>query len=142
MALSSADFKHGDTEFGIFYPTGHVLAVFADPADADRAVGALLAAGFATRDLVVATGAEVLAYSRQLRADPGLLSRFERLVADLFGGEATLADELVTLAERGHAFVAVHAPDGTATARAAEAARAHAPVVLRKFDALTFTDLQ
>ena len=142
MALRSADFKHGDTEFGVFYPTGYVLAVFTDATAADSAVAALLAAGFTRRDLVVATGAEVLVYSRELRADPGLLSRFERFVADLFGGEATLADELVTLAERGHAFVAIHAPDGAATTRATEAVRAFAPVLLRKFDALTFTDLQ
>jgi hypothetical protein len=142
MTLRAADFKHGDTEFGIFYPTGYVLAVFPDAAQADRAVAALRARGFTTGDLVVATGAEVLAYSREMRADPGLVSRFERFLADLFGGEATLADELVTLAERGHAFVAIHAPDEAATTRAAEAVRALAPVVLRKFDALTFTDLR
>ena len=38
MTLSAADFKHGDSEFGIFYPTGYVLSVFPDVADADRAV--------------------------------------------------------------------------------------------------------
>jgi hypothetical protein len=141
MTLSSADFRHGDTEFGIFYPTGYVLAVFPDASRADHAVAALRAAGFTTGDLVVATGAEVLAYSRELRADPGLVSRFERFVADLFGGEASLADELVTLAGRGHAFVAVHTPDDVATRRVGDAVRPLAPVVLRKFDVLTFTDL-
>jgi hypothetical protein len=142
MAVHAADFKGGDTQFGIFYPTGYVLSVFPDVAHADRAVAALLATGFTTDDLVVATGAEVLVYSGELRADPGLFSRFERFVADLFGGEATLADELVGLAERGHAFVAIHAPDDAATTRAAEAVRAFAPVVLRKFDRLTYTDLR
>ena len=141
MALRTADFKHGDTEFGIFYPTGYVLAVFSDETGADRAVAALRAAGFATDDLVVATGADVLAYSRELRADPGLVSRFERLVARLFGEEASLADNLVALAEGGHAFVAIHTPDAAATTRAGDAVRPLAPVVLRKFDALTFTDL-
>jgi hypothetical protein len=142
MVLRAADFKHGDTEFGIFYPKGYVLAVFPDAARADRAVAALRASGFMTDDLVVATAAEVLAYALEMRADPGLISRFERFVTDLFGGEATLADELVTLAERGHGFVAVHAHDEAATTRAADAVREHSPVVLRKFDALTFTDLR
>jgi hypothetical protein len=142
MALKSADFKHGDTEFGIFYPTGYVLSVFPDAAHGDRVVAALLAAGFRTDELVVATGADVLAYARELRAHPGLFSRFERFVASLYGGEATLAEELVGLAERGHTFVAVHAPGDAATARVTEAVRAFAPVVLRKFDSLTYTDLR
>ena len=142
MAVHAADFKGGDTRFGIFYPTGYVLSVFPDVAHADRAVAALLAAGFTTHDLVVATGAEVLVYSGELRADPGLFSRFERFVAGLYGDEASLADELVRLAERGHTFVAIHAPDDAATTGAAEAVHAFAPVVLRKFDPLTFTDLR
>jgi hypothetical protein len=140
MAVHAADFKGGDTEFGIFYPTGYVLSVFPDVAHADRAVAALLAAGFATPDLVVATGAEVLVYAGELRSNPGLFSRFERFAAGLYGGEATLAEELVGLAERGHAFVAIHAPDDTATTRAAEAVHAFAPVVLRKYDRLSYTD--
>ena len=142
MTLHSADFKHGDTEFGIFYPTGYVLSVFPDAAHADRAVAALLAAGFATDDLVVATGADVLAYSRELRGNLGLFSRFERFVAGFYGDEAALADELVGLAERGHTFVAVHAPDDAAATRVREVVRAFAPVVLRKFDSLTYTDLR
>lgn len=124
------------------YPTGYVLSVFPDVAHADRAVAALLAAGFAPDDLVVATGAEVLVYSGELRADPGLCTRFERFVARIFGDEASLADELVGLAELGHTFVAIHAPDEAATRRAAEAVHAFAPVVLRKFDPLTFTELR
>ena len=142
MAVHAADFKGGDTSFGIFYPTGYVLSVFPDKGQADRAVTALVAAGFANDDLVVATGAEVLVYSGELRGDLGLFSRFERFVAGLFGDEATLADELVGLAERGHAFVAIHAPDDAATKRAAEAVREFEPVVLRKFDPMTYTDLQ
>jgi len=141
MAVHAADFKGGDTKFGIFYPTGYVLSVFPDVAHGDRAVDALRAAGFAAHDLVVATGPEVLVYSGELRADPGLFSRFERFVAGLYGGEATLADELVSLAEQGHTFVATYAPDDAATTRAAQAVHPLAPVVLRKFDSLTFTDL-
>lgn len=49
MALGSADFKQEATEVGIFYPTGYVLAVFADAAQTDRAAAALLAAGGDTR---------------------------------------------------------------------------------------------
>ena len=136
MAVHAADFKGGDTEFGIFYPTGYVLSVFPDAAHADRAVAALRAAGFATDDLVIATGAEVLVYS----GAEALSATVRALVAGLVADEATLADELVGLAERGHTFVAIHAPDDAATTRAVEAVHALAPVVLRKFDRQTYTD--
>jgi hypothetical protein len=141
MALTSANFKHGDTEFGIFYPTGYVLSVFPDSERADRAIAALRDAGFRGDDLVVASGTDVLAYSREMRANRGLFSRFEHFVAALYGDEAELADELVGLAERGHTFVAILAPDDGATTRVSAAVRAFAPVVLRKYDSLSYTDL-
>ena len=142
MTLSAADFKHGDSEFGIFYPTGYVLSVFADSDRAAQAVSALRAAGFETDDLVVASGTDVLEYSRQMRANRGLFSRFEHFVSGLYGDEATLADELVQLAERGHTFVAIHAPDGAATARVSEVVSPFVPVVFRKFDSLSYTDFR
>ena len=142
MTLSSADFKHGDAEFGIFYPTGYVLSVFPEAAQADSAVAALRDAGFRTDELVVASGPEVLEYSRELRADRGLYSRFRHFVSSLYGDEAPLADELVQLAERGHRFVAIYAPDSATTTRVFEAVRPFAPVVLRKFDSLSYTDFR
>ena len=140
MTLSSADFKHGDAEFGIFYPTGYVLSVFPEAAQADRAVAALRDAGFMTDELVVANGTEVLAYAREMRANRGLFSRFQHFVSSLYGDEAPLAEEIVRLAERDHAFVAIHAPDSVATTRVSETVRPFAPVVLRKFDSLSYTD--
>lgn len=142
MTLSSADFKHGDAEFGIFYPTGYVLSVFPDAADADGAIAALLQAGFKTDDLVLASATEVLEYSREMRANRGLFSRFERLVSSVYGDEGSLADELVGLAERGYTFLAIHAPDGAAATRVSEAVHRFAPVVLRKFDSLSYTDFE
>ena len=142
MKLTSADFKDGDTEFGIFYPTGYVLSVFPDAAHADRAIAALRDAGFMDDDLVIASGTDVLAYSRELRGDPGLRVRFERFVSRLYGDEAEAADDLVRLAGDGHTFVAIHAPDDGATARVSAAVQTLSPVVLRKYDALSYTDLE
>jgi hypothetical protein len=142
MRLSAADFKHGDNEFGIFYPTGYVLSVFADSANADQAVSALRAAGFETDDLVIAKADEVLEYSREMRANRGLFSRFEHFISGLYADEGSLADELVGLAEQGHTFVAVHAPDDAATARVSDALRPFEMVVSRKFDPLSYTDFR
>jgi hypothetical protein len=142
MSPTADFFKRGETSFGIFYPTGYALSVFRDDAGADQAAAVLRNAGFPTTDVLVASGAEVLAHSRELRAAPGLLTRFERFVADLYGGEASLADELLGLAEGGHAFVAAYAPHAVATSRAAEAVRSFGPVMHRKFDPFTYTDLR
>jgi len=140
MALTSASFRHGDTEFGIFYPTGYVLSVYSDAVRADGAIAALRAAGFMADDLVVASGADVLAYSREMRANRGLFSRFEHFVAGLYGDEAELADEREERPRVVHTFVAVHAPTEAATTRVSEAVHPFAPVVLRKFDSLSYTD--
>ena len=83
----------------------------------------------------------MLEYSREMRADRGLFSRFEHFVANFYGDEASLADELVRLAERGHTFVAIHAPDDAVTTEVSETVRPFTPVVLRKFDALSYTDV-
>jgi hypothetical protein len=141
MKFHSASFKGGATSFGIFYPTGYVLSVFRRPADADLAVAALRAAGFADDDVVVSSGAEVVEYSHELRADSRLRIRFERFVSQRYGDEAIEEDDLVELAEEGSAFIATYCPDDAATSRAAETARAFAPLVHRKFDGLTHTDL-
>lgn len=141
MNFHSAAFKSGGTSFGIFYPTGYVLSVFRSPADAERAVAALHAAGFTDDDMVVASGPEVVEYSHELRGDSRLLVRIERFVSHRYGDESIEEDDLVELAEEGSAFIATYCPDNAATRRAAETARAFAPLVHRKFDGLTHRDL-
>lgn len=141
MKFHSAAFKSGATSFGIFYPTGYVLSVFRRFDDAERVVAALRDAGFSDDDMVVASGPELVEYSQMLRDDPRLLIRIERFVSHRYGDESIEEDDLVELAEEGSAFVATYCPDSAATHRAAEAARAFAPLVHRKFDGLTHTDL-
>jgi hypothetical protein len=141
MKFHSASFKGGATCFGVFYPTGYVLSVFQSPADAEQAVVALHAAGFADDDMLVASGAELVEYSHELRGDSRLFVRLERFLSQHYGDESGEEDDLVELAEQGSAFIAIYAPDDIATTRAAETARAFAPVVHRKFDGLTHTDL-
>jgi hypothetical protein len=141
MKFRSTAFKGGATSFGIFFPTGYALAVFQRPADAERAVAALRAAGFADDDVVLSSGPEVLEYSHELRGDSRLLIRIERFVSHRYGDESIEEDDLVELAEQGSTFIVTYCPDNAATRRAAETARAFAPLVHRKFDGLTHTDL-
>jgi hypothetical protein len=142
MTLNSKSFKGGEASFGIFYPTGYVLSVFQDGAQADEAVAALGRAGFTSDDIVPGSGSDMLALSQELRAMHGLLIAFERFLSQRLGDEANAEDELVVLAGAGNAFLAVYAPDDAATARVVNCTRGLEPVVLRKFDRLTYTDLR
>jgi hypothetical protein len=142
MTLSSKSFKAGESSFGIFYPTGYVLSVFQDGAQADEAVAALARAGFSSDDIVPGSGSDMLALSQELHAMHGLLIAFERFLSQRLGDESNAEDELVVLAGAGSAFLAVYAPDDAATARVVDATKTLDPVVLRKFDRLTYTDLR
>jgi hypothetical protein len=141
MTLNSKSFKGGQASFGIFYPKGYVLSVFENDAAAYEAAEALRRAGFTGDDLVPASGTDVLEFSHELRALHGLLIAFERFLSERLGDEANAANEIVDLADAGNAFLAVYAPDAAATARVAECTRAFQPVVMRKFDRFTYTDL-
>jgi hypothetical protein len=142
MTLNSKSFKGGQASFGIFYPTGYVLSVFQNGADADEAAEALGRAGFTPDDMVSASGTDMLELSNELRAVHGLLIAFERFLSEHLGDEANAANELVDLADAGDTFLAVYAPNDAATARVADCTRAFEPVVMRKFDRFTFTDLR
>ena len=142
MTLNGKSFKGGDTSFGIFYPTGYVLTVFRNGLDADRAVAELSRAGFTSDDMVPASGPDVLEFARELQAFHGRFNALERFISERLGDEAYAASEIVALADAGSSFVAVYAPDDATAIRVAATARAFEPVVIRKFDRFTFTDLR
>jgi hypothetical protein len=141
MTLNSKSFKGGQASFGIFYPTGYVLSVFENGVNADGAAVALGHAGFTPDDMVPASGTDMLAFAHELRAVHGFIIACERFLSEHLGDEANAANELVDLADAGNAFLAVYAPDPVATARVADCTRAFEPLVMRKFDRFTFTDL-
>jgi hypothetical protein len=142
MILNSKSFKGGQASFGIFYPTGYVLSVFQNGGDAAEAAAALGRAGFTPGDMVSASGTDMLAFAHELRAVHGLFNAFERFLSEHLGDEANAANEIVDLADAGNTFLAVYAPGDAATARAASATREYEPLVMRKFDRFTFTDLR
>jgi hypothetical protein len=142
VTLNAKSFKSGESSFGIFYPTGYVLSVFQTDLNAQRAAAALSRAGFTAEDLVSASAMEVLELAHELRAVHGRFVAFERFLSERLGDEANAANEIVELADAGNSFLAVYAPDGATTARAADCTREFRPVVMRKFDRFTFTDLR
>ena len=92
---------------GKFYPTHCLMAVFPNPADAERALHKLVNAGFAPSDVITADGKAVLEFDR----DETDLARFiMRAISRFFATEQVFADHDLEDARHGAGFLAVRCP--------------------------------
>ena len=130
-----------DTSFGVFFPKDYVLAVFADTGAAERAAAALEVAGFADGDVLVVGSDEVMGWHGRFTADTGLVGRFKEFVARHFPGTGRKLDDVIDHARVGHTFLLAYAPDAASTERATSAIRPAHPALLRKYNAVTISDL-
>ena len=98
------------TAYGVFKPVGHVLASFPTERDARSAVDALEQAGFA--DVAFYPAEEVRERAERDIANAGVLASI--------GQELNLIKQQRALAEEGHPFVSVRAPEDESARRAAD----------------------
>lgn len=110
MSRLAEFFRDADTSVGVFHPKHCLVAVFPDIEEANRAVSALIGAGYAAEDVTSASGAEVLAYAEEHQSKSGLWGLFMTGVSRTIGTEAEYADQDMDAARNGAAFVAVHCP--------------------------------
>jgi hypothetical protein len=110
MSRLSTFFKDGDVEFGVFYPTHYLLAIFPNLADADRAKEELNRAGRVDEDVISVSGQEVVRFAEDHLLKDGLWGALMTQLSRMFGTEASYADHDLAAAKRGAAFVAVHCP--------------------------------
>ena len=119
------------TAYGVFKPVGHVLASFPTERDARSAVEALKEAGFP--EVAFYAADEVRERAERDIANAGLLASV--------GQELNLVKQQRDLAEEGHPFVSVLAPEDDAARRAADiVARYHADRA-QKFGRLIIEEL-
>jgi hypothetical protein len=102
--------SNSQTAYGVFKPVGHVLASFATERDARSAVQALTTAGFP--EVAFYPADEVLERAERDIRNAGLLASV--------GQELNLVKQQRDLAEQGHPFVSVLAPEDDAARRAAD----------------------
>ncbi len=95
------------TLWGVYYPTGYVVAILPDDDTARQASEALTAAGFAADDVRVHPGQEVVGRHEQFLKDRSLA---QRVLAAIHSDEREALDEYIEEAREGSAFVTVHAP--------------------------------
>lgn len=137
----AAPLKDGAQSFGSFFPKNYVLAVFKTDAESQQAGDALCAAGFASDDVIVTPGHDVVDFDTAAHSEQGLLARLGEKWSRLYTDEAADAKALIDLARGGAAFVLAYAPEEEATTRAAGILKPMHPMVLRKYDTLKITEL-
>ena len=128
--LTKARFPHS---FGVFSPTGYVLMVFADDANAERARQALLEHGFRDSDVTHYDNNEV----------QGELEKSEEHAADpvQIGQDMDKVDRYVEFAKKGAGFLVVHAPEHELSKRAVNIARPFQLQFAEKYNRLTLEEL-
>ncbi len=101
--------------YGVFKPVGHVIVAFPAEGDMQGALTELLRGGFAAEDISV--------YSpEQMKRQADIDIEQAGVLAGI-GQELNLVKAHRELAEQGHSFLVVRAPDDELTRRVADAAR-------------------
>jgi hypothetical protein len=103
-------FKGSDTQFGIFYPTGYLVAIFPDIGLARRAAHALGLGGFLDDDVITVPGEEVVRFAEEHLQNSSLWGMLMRQLSRIFATEEVYADHDLILAREGAAFLAVYCP--------------------------------
>jgi hypothetical protein len=121
------------TSFGIFSPTGHVVMAFATEADADKAKGALLSAGFKSDSITQYSSSEVLT---QIKGTEDTDQKAYQL-----GQETEKVEQYAELARKGSGFLVVYAPKDADSKRAVDTVRPFHLKFAEKYNRLTLEEL-
>jgi hypothetical protein len=124
--------------FGTYYPTGYIVAVLDSPDHEEQAAQALREAGCDAGQVRVFTGDEVLATDHRIRQERTLAQRAGRLLAS---DEAEAEQQYLEAAQRGQAFVTVHAPDPAEAQRVAAVLTQHGGHGVRHYGPAVMTVL-
>ena len=123
--------SNSQTAYGVFKPVGHVLASFPTERDARSAVEALKTAGFP--NVAFYPAEEVRERAERDIANAGVLASI--------GQELNLVKQQRDLAEQGHPFVSVLAPEDDAARRAADIVARYNADRAQKFGRLIIEEL-
>jgi hypothetical protein len=127
-------FKEGDSQCGVFYPKHHLLAIFPNLAEADRAKQALHDAGRKDADVISVSGEEVIHFAEEHLVKHGLWGVLVTELSRICGAEATYADDDLAAAKKGAAFLAVHCPTEKLKFAAWKVLAPRRPLVARYYD--------
>jgi hypothetical protein len=125
--------KKFPTSFGVFSPTGYVLMVFPDDANAEKARQALLQSGFNESDVTHYKRNEVL---KELEVSEEHANEPVQI-----GQDVDKVDRYLEFAKQGSGFLAVHAPEEKKSTLAVNVVRPFNLKFAEKYNRLTLEEL-
>jgi hypothetical protein len=131
---ADAELLAGDTEFGVFYPTGHVIVAFPDSASAATARSALMTGGYDAVDCVHYSASRVAAGTAASISHASIIASL--------GSSLAVLEQQHQLAVEGCDFLVVDAPTDAETARVMTVVRRGPFKVAHKYHRLAIEDLE
>jgi hypothetical protein len=122
------------TQFGVFYPLGHVVVALQSQEDAERMRQLLMDGGYDERDVIVWDSAQVATGARELRQSASV-------IAKIFGAELEAMDKHIELADAGYTFLVAYSPSDLDTKRLMNVARRFRYALAQKYDRFSITEL-
>ncbi len=123
-----------ETDFGAFYPTGHIVIAFEQYEKANRVCEELKSEGFKEQDCELHRSEEVADTARRNLENTGLMARVGKSVAAI--------KEHLHAAENGATFLLVHAPNDRDTERVLQAISGKQVVLAHRYHHLAIEELR
>jgi hypothetical protein len=110
MSRLASFFNGSETQFGIFYPKGYLVAVFRDYPTAVNAEKQVRHSGVPEDQVIAVPGQDVVDWTEENLVKKGLWATLMRELSRLFATEEIYNRNDLEHAKRGAAFLAVHCP--------------------------------
>jgi len=133
MSRLATFFQGAEKGVGGFYPSQHIVAVYATEADAAAAKKALDSQLHAQGESICVTGREVLEFAAEHVAHQGLIGGLMRELSSLIGTEEQYVEQDLEAAQRGAAFLAVYCLDEVTKAKIWEVLSSTHPIAARYY---------
>lgn len=125
--------KGKDTSFGIFYPTGYIIAALGSYEAAQRGKKALLAAGYSEDEVEAVPSDYVIADIEKGTKDASLLTRVKQAISEAIGTEAGYWEDDLKLAKEGAGFLLIYCPTGHEAKRVERLLESENPKNMRRY---------
>jgi hypothetical protein len=125
--------KGKDTSFGIFYPTGYIVAALGSYEAAQRGKRTLLAAGYTEDEVEAVPSDYVIAEIEKGTKEAGLLTRVKQAISDAIGTEASYWDDDLKLAKEGAGFLFIYCPTSREAERVQRMLKSENPKNMRRY---------
>ena len=108
MSVLAEFFQGSERHLGVFYPIGHIVAVFRDLKTAQAAARRLLDAGAPSSEVVAVPGDDFVQLASEHVKKESLFALFMQEVSRLIETEEVYVDKDLELASKGAALLVVH----------------------------------